>query len=67
MLIHAVNLEQVLDQIQADPRNLHGGRPLRYEWLVKLPLWHIDAPVGWGRPLLRPARSNLPRALQRSR
>ena len=29
-------------------RNLHGGRPFRFEWLLTLPLWHIDAVKGGG-------------------
>jgi hypothetical protein len=49
-LVGPVHLEYVLAQIKADCRNLHGGCPFRFEWLVTLPLWHIDAVVGWGRP-----------------
>ncbi len=48
--VHAVDLEHVLGQIEADCRNLHGGRSFRFEWLVTLPLWHFDAVIGWGRP-----------------
>jgi hypothetical protein len=39
---------------------LHGGRSYLLEWSVTLPLWHIDAVVGWGRPfhcLLNEAKS----------
>ena len=46
--VHAVHLEHVLGQIEADCRNLHGGRSFRYKWLLTLPLWHVDALIGWG-------------------
>jgi energy-coupling factor transporter transmembrane protein EcfT len=39
-----------IGQIEADCRNLHGGRSFRFEWLLTLPLWHVDAVIGWGRP-----------------
>jgi hypothetical protein len=46
--VHAVNLEYVLGQIEADCRNLHGGRSFRIEWLLTLPLWHIAMPLSGG-------------------
>ncbi|MDT4864284.1 hypothetical protein FQZ97_990400 [compost metagenome] len=48
MLIHCVNLEHVLCQINANSRNLHGGRPFQFKCLLTLPLWHIDAGTGGG-------------------
>ncbi|MES2784310.1 MAG: hypothetical protein V4684_02535 [Pseudomonadota bacterium] len=48
MAVHAVNLEDVLGQIEADCPNLHGGRSFRVEWLVTLPLWHIAMPLSGG-------------------
>ena len=52
-----VNLEYVLCQVDANSRNLHGGRPSRFKWSVT-PLWHVDAgtgggvhPIGCGRML----------------
>jgi len=50
VLVHAVDLEHVLGQIDTNCRNLHGGRPFRFEWSITLPLWHIDAVIGSGRP-----------------
>jgi hypothetical protein len=48
-----VDLEHVLCQIKANCRNLHSGRSFRFEWLMTLPLWHIDAVwVGASIPLL---------------
>jgi hypothetical protein len=41
--VHAVHLEHVLGQIEADCRNLHGGRSFRFEWLLTLPLWHVES------------------------
>ena len=36
--VHAVDLEHVLDQIEADCRNLRGGRSFQFEWSMTLPL-----------------------------
>jgi len=48
-----VCLEHVLRQIDANRRNLHGGRPFRFEWLLTHPLWHRHASkVGASIPLL---------------
>jgi hypothetical protein len=50
MLVDTVDLEDVLGQIHTYCRNLHSGRPFLFEWSMTLPLWHIDAVIGWGRP-----------------
>ncbi|CAG9183904.1 hypothetical protein LMG23992_05103 [Cupriavidus laharis] len=42
--------KHILGQVDPNCRNLHDGCPFRFEWLVTLPLWHIDAVTGWGRP-----------------
>lgn len=44
-LIDAMNLKSVLGQVNTCRRNLHSGRPILFEWLVTLPLWHIDAVI----------------------
>lgn len=38
VLIRPVNLGHVLCQVDANCRNLHGGRPFRFKWLMTLPL-----------------------------
>jgi hypothetical protein len=50
VLVRSAHLEQVLCQVDSDCRNLHGGRSFRIVWWLTLPLWHIDAVSGWGRP-----------------
>jgi hypothetical protein len=50
MLVDAVVLEDVLGQINTYCRNLHSGRPFLFEWSVTLPVGHIDAVIGLGRP-----------------
>jgi hypothetical protein len=46
VLVQAMHLEHVLGQIGADCRNLQDGRSLRFEWLLTLPLWHVDGVIG---------------------
>jgi hypothetical protein len=43
-----VDLERILRKIDANRRNLHGGRPFCFEWLLIPPLWHVDAVKGGG-------------------
>src|SRR5262245_59393985 len=53
-LVDAVDLEHVFRQIDANCRNVHDGRPFRFEWLTTLPLWHTTMPFRMGAsiPLL---------------
>jgi hypothetical protein len=42
-LIDAMDLKQVLGQIDSNRCNLHRGRSHFIKWLLAFPLWHIDA------------------------
>jgi hypothetical protein len=47
-LVDAVNLEYILGHVDANSRNLHGGRPFRFKWLMTPLLWHIGAGTDGG-------------------
>ena len=42
--------EHTLCQIDASSRNLHGGRPFRFKWLINASTLARRCRYGWGRP-----------------
>lgn len=47
VLVDAVDLEHILGQVDANSRDLHGGRPSRFR-LMTPPLWQVRSTAGGG-------------------